>query len=105
MLERPGLHFSVRRDGKQITELVAGCCVDGKGVLGRSLHSTLSRPGRKNTETHQALPGLTSGQGDILLYRTKDEEIDLPLHANWHYLPGHGDESHRINDHFLMDGV
>lgn len=78
---------------------------DDAGVLVRSLHSTLSQPGRKNTETHQALLRLTSGQGDILLHRTKDEEIDLPLQSNWHYLPGHRDESHRINGHFLMDGV
>ena len=31
MLERQGLQFSVRHDGKQITKLVTGCCMDRKG--------------------------------------------------------------------------
>jgi hypothetical protein len=42
---------------------------DDAGVLVRSLHSTLCKTGRKNTETHSVFLVLTLGQRDILLYR------------------------------------
>ena len=54
-MDRLELDFSVRHDGKQITELVTDAVWIGRddaGVLVRSLHSTLCNQGRNNTETH-----------------------------------------------------